>query len=80
VKKRSLNKKCLELQFKADIEENNIWLAASLAYFFSVLYVILTAQLGVYVESVLLLVGVFLFYYFHVQRARIKQAVDNSFF
>jgi hypothetical protein len=42
---------CLELQFKADIDENNIWLAASLAYFFSVVYVILTAQLEVYVEG-----------------------------
>jgi hypothetical protein len=71
--------KRLELQFKADIEENNIWSAASLAYFFSVIYVLLTAQVELYVGGVLVLTGLFCIYYFHVQRLKIKQTVNTAF-
>jgi hypothetical protein len=71
--------KRLEIQFKADIEENNIWLAASLAYFFSVVYVILTAQVELYVGGVLVLTGLLFIYHFHVQRVKIKQAANMAF-
>jgi positive regulator of sigma E activity len=68
----------LELQFKADIDENNICLSASLAYFFPILYVIITGQIASYIGAVLALTAAFLIYHFYIKRGQIKRNLDDA--
>jgi len=51
------------LCFKEEIEENNIFLAASLAYFFGVFFACLTQEVEVYFGTILILTAMIVWYF-----------------
>ena len=65
-----------ELIFELDIEENNIFLSASLAYFFIVLFACLTEQLQTYFGVILILTSVMITWYFIDKRKEIRGRIE----
>lgn len=64
--------------FKADIEENNLSLAASLAYFFGVLYASLTDAVERYFGTILILTAIMVIWYLRDKRNEIKRKYEKE--
>jgi Ca2+/Na+ antiporter len=65
-----------ELVAKANIEENNIFLSASLAYFFVVLYASLTEQVERSFGIILILTSIMIIWYFMDKRKEIRRKIE----
>ena len=61
----------IKLCFKAEIEENNLFLAAGLTYFFGVLFSYLTEVVERYFGIILILTAIMIIWYFMDKRKEI---------
>lgn len=77
-KDESLEKLRIELLFKEEIEENNLFLAASLAYFFGALYAALTEQVERYFSVILILTAVMIIWYLRDKRKEIRRKYEKQ--
>jgi Ca2+/Na+ antiporter len=68
----------IELLFKEEIEENNLFLAASLAYFFGVLYASLTVAVERYFGIILILTAIMIIWYLRDKRKEIKTEYEKQ--
>lgn len=69
----SLQALAIELCFKEEIEENNIFLAASVTYFFVVLYACLIEAVERYFGIILILTAIMITWYFRDRRKEIRR-------
>jgi len=74
----SLRKLQIELNFKEEIEENNLFMAASLAYFFGVLYACLTDAVERYFGIILILTAIMIIWYLRDKRKEIKRRYERE--
>lgn len=65
-----------ELLFKLEIEENNIFLSAGLAYFFVVLFACLTEKVEPYFGIILILTSIMIIWYFMDKRKEIRRRIE----
>jgi len=77
-KSNSLQKLLVELLFKEEIEENNIFLAASLAYFFVVFYACLTEQVERLFGIVLILTSTMIVWYLRDRRKETRRKYEEE--
>lgn len=73
----SLGELQIELSFKEEIEENNLFLAASLAYFFGVLFACLTEVVETYFGIILILTAIMIIWYFRDRRKEIRRKYEK---
>ena len=64
--------------FKDEIEENNLYLAGSLAYFFGVLYACLTEQVKGYFGMVLILTAIMMIWYLRDKRKETRRKYEKE--
>jgi membrane protein DedA with SNARE-associated domain len=64
--------------FKEEIEESNLFLAASLAYFFGVLYTALTEQVERYFSAILVLTAIMIIWYLRDRRKEIRRKYEKQ--
>jgi Ca2+/Na+ antiporter len=76
-KHEALEKLLIELPFKEEIEENNIFLTAGLAYFFGVLYAALTEQVERYFGIILILAAIMIIWYIRDKRKEIRRKYEK---
>jgi Flp pilus assembly protein TadB len=74
----SLEKLRIELLFKEEIEENNLFLAASLAYLFGVLYACLTDAVERYFGIILILTAVMIIWFLRDKRKEIRRRYEKE--
>ena len=72
----SLMKLQIEISSKMEIEENNVLLAASLAYFFVVLYAASTEQVEKYFGIILILTAIMIIWHFRDKRKETKRKYE----
>ena len=77
-KDNSLEELQIELGFKEEIEENNLFLAASLTYFFGVLFVCLTEVIERYFGIILILTAIMIVWYFRDKRKGIRRKYEKQ--
>ena len=68
----------IELSFKEEIEENNIYLAASVAYFFGMVYASLTGEVETYFGVILVLTAVMIVWAFRDMRKAIRRKYEQQ--
>jgi len=68
----------IELLFKDEIEENNLYLAGSLAYFFGVLLAYLTEQVKGYFGIVLILTAIMVIWYLRDKRKETRRKYEKK--
>ena len=74
-----LREELLQIElFREEIEENNLFLAASLAYFFGVLYAALIEQVEKYFGIILILSAVMIIWYIHDKRKEIRRKYEKQ--
>jgi uncharacterized membrane protein YiaA len=74
-----LQKELLQIElFREQIEENNLFLAASLAYFFGVLYAALTEQVRGYFGIILILTAIMIIWYLRDRRKEISRKHEKQ--
>ncbi len=66
----------IKLLFK-EIDENNLFLAASLAYFFGVLYAYLTSEVEPYFGVTLILTAIMIIWYFRDRGKEIRRRCEK---
>ena len=76
-KDNSLEELWIRLCFKDEIEENNLFLAASLAYFFGVLLACLTEVMERYFGIILILTAIMIVWYFRDKRREIRRKYEK---
>jgi len=76
-KDNSLEELLIRLCFKDEIEENNLFLAASLTYFFGVLFACLTEMIERHFGVILLLIAVMIVWYFKDKRKEIRRKYES---
>jgi len=69
----SLEELLIELSFKEEIEENNLFLASSLTYFFVVLFAGLTEVIERNFGVILILTAIMVVWYFRDKRKEIRR-------
>lgn len=74
----SLQKLQIELCFKEEVEENNLFLAASLAYFFGVLFASLTQAVETYFGTILILTAIMIIWYLRDKRKEIRRKYEKQ--
>jgi Ca2+/Na+ antiporter len=74
----SLRKLQIELSFKEEIEENNLFMAASLAYFFGVLYACLTDAVERYFGIILILAAIMIIWFLRDKRKEIRRKYEKE--
>jgi len=74
----SLEELRIELCFKEEIDENNLFLAASLTYFFGVLFACLTEAVERYFGVILILTAVMVIWYFRDKRKEIRRKYETQ--
>jgi len=67
----------IRLCFKDEIEENNLFLAGSLAYLFGVLYALLAQAVELYLGIILILTAVMIVWYFRDKRREIRRRYEK---
>ena len=68
----------IKLCFKEEIQENNIFLSASLAYFFGVLFACLTEVVEIYFGVILILTAIMIVWYFKDKRKEIRRNYEQQ--
>lgn len=68
----------IRLCFKDEIEENNLFLAASVAFFFAVLYALLTQAVELYLGIILILIAGMIVWYFRDKRGEIRRKYEKQ--
>ena len=68
----------IELLFEEEIEENNLFLAASLAYFFGVLLACLTQAVETYFGIILILTAIMIIWYLRDKRKEIRRKYEKQ--
>ena len=76
-KDNSLEKLRIKLGFKEEMDENNLFLAASLAYFFVVLFACLTQEVETHFGVILILTAIMIVWYFRDKRKEIRRKYDK---
>jgi Flp pilus assembly protein TadB len=74
----SLKELEIKLLFKEEIEENNLFLAASLAYFFGVLYACLTDAVERYFSIILILTAIMIIWFLRDKRKEIRRKYEKQ--
>jgi len=77
-KDNSLEELRIKLCFKEEIEENNLFLAASLTYFFIVLFACLTEVVEIYFGVILILTAIIIVWYFRDKRKEIRRKYEEQ--
>lgn len=77
-KDSSLEELLIRLCFKDEIEENNLFLTASLAYFFGVFYALLTQEVELHFGIILILTAVMIVWYFRDKRREIRRKYEKQ--
>jgi predicted membrane protein len=77
-KDNSFEELLIELCFKEEIEENNIFLAASIAHFFGILFVALTEVVERYFGVILILTAIMIIWYFRDKRKEIRRKYEKQ--
>ena len=73
----SFDELLIELCFKEEIDENNIFLAASIAHFFGMLFVALTEVVERYFGVILILTAIMIVWYFRDKRKEIRRKFEK---
>ena len=68
----------IKLCFKEEIDANNLFLAASLTYFFGVLFACLTEVVERYIGIILILTAVMIVWYFRDKRKEIRRKYEKQ--
>jgi Flp pilus assembly protein TadB len=68
----------IKLCFKEEIDENNLLLAASLAYFFGVLFACLTQEVETNFGIILILSAIMIMWYFRDKRKEIRRKYEKQ--
>lgn len=76
-KDTSLENLLIEICFKEEIEENNLFLAASLAYFFGVVFVTLMGEVETYFGVVLILTAIMIIWGLRGWRKTIRRKYEK---
>ncbi len=76
--KNSLDILRIKLGFKEEIEENNLFMGASLAYFFVVLFACLTQAVERYFCIILILTATMIIWYFRDKRKEIRRRYEKE--
>jgi len=77
-KENFLKELLIELSFKEEIDENNLLLAASLAYFFGVVYASLTGEVETYFGIILILTAIMIVWYLRDKRKEIRRKYEKQ--
>jgi len=77
-KDNSFERLRIELCFKDEIEENNIFMAASIAYFFVVLFACLRGEVETYFGIILILTATMIIWYFKDKRTEIRKKYERE--
>ena len=77
-KDNSLEKLRIELCFKEEIEENNLFLAGSLAYFFGVVYATLNKEVETYFGIILILTAIMIIWYLRDKRKEMRRKYEKQ--
>jgi Ca2+/Na+ antiporter len=75
-KNKHSRKLSIELLFKEEIEKNNIFLSASLAYFFVVLFACVTEKVDRYLGVILALTSIMIVWLFVDIRREIRRKIE----
>jgi len=76
-KDTSFQELLIKLCFEEEIGENNLFLAASLTYFFVVLYACLTEKVETYFGIILILTAVMIVWYFRDKRKEMRRKYEE---
>jgi len=74
----SLEELRIKLCFKEEVEENNLFLAAGLTYFFGVLFACLTEVVERYFGVVLILTAIMIVWYLRDKRKEIRRKFEKE--
>ena len=74
----SLEELQIELGFKEEIEENNLFSAASLTYFFVVFFACLTEAVETYIGIILILTAIMIVWFFRDKRKEIRRKYEKQ--
>ena len=74
----SLEEMRIEICFKEEIEENNLFLATSLAYFFGVVYAALSREVETYFGIILILAAILIIWYLRDERKEIRRKYEKQ--
>jgi Ca2+/Na+ antiporter len=68
----------IKLCFKEEVDENNLFLGASLAYFFGVLFACLTQEVEPYFGIILILTAIMIVWYLRDKRKEILRKYEKQ--
>jgi len=77
-KDNSLEELRIKLCFEEEIEENNLFLAGSLAYFFAVVYTTLSGEVETYFGMILILTAIMIVWYLRDRRKEIRRKYEKQ--
>jgi hypothetical protein len=77
-KNNSLKELLVELSFNEEIEENNLFMEASLGYFFVVLFAVLTKQIDTDFGIILFLIAVMIIWFLRDRRKGIIREYEEE--
>lgn len=77
-KDNSLEELRIKLCFKEEIEESNLFLAGSLAYFFGVVYACLGKEVETHFGIILILTAIMIIWYLRDKRKEIRRKYERQ--